>query len=103
MAHCGAQTTADTATLAAHAAEAGAVGVSVIAPPYFALDERALLEHLAAAARACAPLPFYIYAFTARSGYPVPLLRDRATAASASRTSPASRCRRLPGSASSRI
>jgi dihydrodipicolinate synthase/N-acetylneuraminate lyase len=73
MAHCGAQTTADTAALAAHAAEAGAVGVSVIAPPYFTLDERALLEHLAAAALACAPLPFYIYAFTARSGYPIPL------------------------------
>jgi dihydrodipicolinate synthase/N-acetylneuraminate lyase len=73
MAHCGAQTTADTTALAAHAAEAGAVGVSVIAPPYFPLDERALLEHLAAAALACAPLPFYIYAFTARSGYPVSL------------------------------
>jgi dihydrodipicolinate synthase/N-acetylneuraminate lyase len=82
MAHCGAQTTADTAALAAHAAEAGAVGVSVIAPPYFPLDERALLEHLAAAATACAPLPFYIYAFMARSGYPVPIavierLRER--------------------------
>jgi dihydrodipicolinate synthase/N-acetylneuraminate lyase len=73
MAHCGAQTTADTAALAAHAAEAGAAGVSVIAPPYFPLDERALLEHLAAGALACAPLPFYIYAFTGRSGYPVPL------------------------------
>ena len=46
MAHCGAQSTADTAALAAHAAEAGAVGVSVIAPPYFPLDDRALLEHL---------------------------------------------------------
>ena len=82
MAHCGAQTTADTAALAAHAAEAGAVGVSVIAPPYFPLDDRALLEHLAVAAAACAPLPFYIYAFTARSGYPIPLpviarLRER--------------------------
>ncbi len=32
--------------LAAHAAEAGAVGVSVIAPPYFPLDDRGLLEHL---------------------------------------------------------
>jgi dihydrodipicolinate synthase/N-acetylneuraminate lyase len=73
MAHCGAQTTADTAALATHAAEVGAAGVSVIAPPYFPLDERALLEHLAAAAGACAPLPFYIYAFTARSGYPIPL------------------------------
>ena len=82
MAHCGAQTTADTVALAEHAAEAGAVGVSVIAPPYFPLDERALLEHLAAAAQACAPLPFYIYCFTARSGYPIPLavierLRER--------------------------
>jgi dihydrodipicolinate synthase/N-acetylneuraminate lyase len=73
MAHCGAQTTAETTRLAAHAAEAGAVGVSVIAPPYFVLDDRALLEHLVAAAEACAPLPFYIYAFTARSGYPIPL------------------------------
>ena len=33
MAHCGAQTTAETTRLAAHAAEAGAVAVSVIAPP----------------------------------------------------------------------
>ena len=73
MAHCGAQTTADTVALSAHAAETGAVGVSVIAPPYFPLDDRALLEHLAAAAEACAPLPFYIYCFTARSGYPIPL------------------------------
>jgi dihydrodipicolinate synthase/N-acetylneuraminate lyase len=73
MAHCGAQTTAETVALASHAAEAGAVGVSVIAPPYFPLDERALLAHLAAAAQACAPLPFYIYCFTARSGYPIPL------------------------------
>jgi dihydrodipicolinate synthase/N-acetylneuraminate lyase len=83
MAHCGAQSTADTVALAVHAAEAGAVGVSVIAPPYFPLDERALLEHLAAAAAACDPLPFYVYCFTARSGYPVPLpvierLRERA-------------------------
>jgi N-acetylneuraminate lyase len=82
MAHCGAQTTAETVRLSAHAAEAGAVGVSVIAPPYFTLDDRALLAHLVAAAEACAPLPFYIYAFTARSGYPIPLaviaqLRER--------------------------
>ena len=73
MAHAGAQTTADTVALAAHAAEAGAAGVSVIAPPYFPLDDRALLAHLVAAAEACAPLPFYIYCFTARSGYPIPL------------------------------
>ena len=69
--HCGAQTTADTVTLAAHAAEVGADAVAVIAPPYFKLDERAQLAHLRAAAMACAPLPFYVYEFAAASGYAV--------------------------------
>lgn len=71
--HCGAQNTADTVALAAHAAEIGADAVAVIPPPYFPLDAEALAAHLLAAAAACAPLPFYIYAFAARSGYPVPL------------------------------
>lgn len=71
--HAGAQTTADTCLLAAHAAEIGADAVAVIAPPYFALDDDALTAHFVAAARACAPLPFYCYAFTARSGYPLPV------------------------------
>jgi dihydrodipicolinate synthase/N-acetylneuraminate lyase len=71
--HCGAQTTADTVALAAHAAEAGVVGAAVIGPPYFALDSEALVEHFAAAARACAPLPFYVYEFERTSGYAVPL------------------------------
>jgi dihydrodipicolinate synthase/N-acetylneuraminate lyase len=69
--HCGAQSTADSVALAAHAAEIGADAVAVIPPPYFPLDERALAAHLGAAAHACAPLPFFIYAFAARSGYPV--------------------------------
>src|SRR5688500_7912588 len=82
--HCGAQTTADTVALAAHAAEAGADAVAVIGPPYFQLDERALVEHFAAAAAACAPLPFYVYEFERASGYAVPLavlheLRSRAS------------------------
>src|SRR5260221_4527531 len=34
-AHCGAQTTADTVALAAHAASAGVDAIAVIAPPYF--------------------------------------------------------------------
>src|SRR5512134_271906 len=34
-AHCGAQTTADTVALAAHAAAAGVAAVAVIGPPYF--------------------------------------------------------------------
>lgn len=71
--HCGAQTTAETAALAEHAASCGAAGVAVIGPPYYAYDDAALLAHFAAAARACAPLPFYVYEFKARSGYAVPV------------------------------
>lgn len=69
--HCGAQSTWSTVELAAHAAEAGADAVAVIAPPYFPLDEEEQLAHLAAAARACSPTPFYVYEFAARSGYEV--------------------------------
>jgi dihydrodipicolinate synthase/N-acetylneuraminate lyase len=81
--HCGAQSTRETAALAEHAASHDAAGVAVIAPPYFALDERSIEHHFVVAATACAPVPFYIYEFAARSGYAVPLsvverLRDRA-------------------------
>lgn len=69
--HCGAQTTADTVTLAAHAAEVGASAVVVIGPPYFTLDEKAQYGHFLAAATACAPLPFYVYEFAATTGYAV--------------------------------
>ena len=71
--HCGAQTTADTVALAAYCADLGADAVAVIGPPYYALDEAALVEHFAAAAEACAPLPFYLYEFRARAGYSIPL------------------------------
>jgi dihydrodipicolinate synthase/N-acetylneuraminate lyase len=71
--HCGAQTTAESAALAEHAAAVSAAGVAVIGPPYYALDEGALTAHFAAAARACAPVPFYVYEFKARSGYAVPI------------------------------
>jgi dihydrodipicolinate synthase/N-acetylneuraminate lyase len=81
--HCGAQTTAETTALAEHAAASGAAGVAVISPPYFALDDQALLAHLTAAARAAGETPFYVYEFKARSGYAVPVpvlerLRERA-------------------------
>jgi dihydrodipicolinate synthase/N-acetylneuraminate lyase len=72
LAHCGAQTTADTVALARHAAETGAEGVAVIAPPYFQLDDAALLAHFVAAAQACAPLPFYAYELEKASGYAIP-------------------------------
>jgi dihydrodipicolinate synthase/N-acetylneuraminate lyase len=73
LAHCGAQTTAETVALAAHAARLGVEAVAVIAPPYFMLDEDELLAHFAAAARACAPLPFYVYELERASGYAIPV------------------------------
>jgi dihydrodipicolinate synthase/N-acetylneuraminate lyase len=73
IAHCGAQTTRDTLELATHAADVGAAGVAVIGPPYFELDDEALLAHFRAAAQACEPLPFYVYEFARASGYAVPV------------------------------
>ncbi len=82
--HCGAQTTAETTALAAHAAEVGADAAAVIAPPYYRFDADELLAHFAAAAQACAPLPFYVYEYADRSGYVIPVavverLRERVT------------------------
>jgi dihydrodipicolinate synthase/N-acetylneuraminate lyase len=73
LAHCGAQTTADTVALASYAAELGAAGVAVIAPPYFPLSADELLAHFTAAAAACAPLPFYVYELERASGYAIPV------------------------------
>ena len=73
IAHCGAQSTADTVALVEHAVTAGVEGVAVIGPPYFPLDDESLFQHFAAAARACDPLPFYVYEFERISGYAVPL------------------------------
>lgn len=71
--HCGAQTTADAVALARHAVDAGADAVAAIGPPYFAFDQDSLLAHFRSAAEACAPLPFYLYEFAARSGYAIPV------------------------------
>jgi dihydrodipicolinate synthase/N-acetylneuraminate lyase len=70
--HAGAQTTADTMALAAHAQEVGADAVAVIAPPYYPLDDEELFRHLVGAANAADPLPFYVYEFSGRSGYAIP-------------------------------
>jgi dihydrodipicolinate synthase/N-acetylneuraminate lyase len=70
--HAGAQTTADTVLLAAHALDVGADAVAVIAPPYFPLDAQELTRHFVQVASACDPLPFYLYEFAARSGYAIP-------------------------------
>src|SRR4029077_16230459 len=71
--HCGAQSTADTVALARHASASGADAVAVIGPPYFVLDDEAMLRHFAAAAESCAPTPFFVYEFAPRSGYAVPI------------------------------
>jgi dihydrodipicolinate synthase/N-acetylneuraminate lyase len=82
--HAGAQSTAATVELAAHAAEAGAAAVAVIAPPYFPLGATEQLAHFEAAAAACSPTSFYVYEFAARSGYAIDVavlhrLRERAS------------------------
>lgn len=69
--HVGSQTTDATVDLARHAAEVGADGVAVIPPPYYPLSSAALIEHLVSAGEACAPVPFFIYAFAGSSGYPL--------------------------------
>jgi dihydrodipicolinate synthase/N-acetylneuraminate lyase len=71
--HAGAQSTDDTVAIASHARDAGADAVAVIAPPYFPLDAVELFEHLRAAAAASDAVPFYLYEFIGRAGYPIPL------------------------------
>ena len=94
--HCGAQTTAETVALAAHAAEVGADAVVVIGPPYFPLDERAQYAHFLAAAtrlRAAPVLRLRVRVddrLRGRSG------RARAASRRRARTSPGSRCRTRP-------
>jgi dihydrodipicolinate synthase/N-acetylneuraminate lyase len=68
--HCGAQTTAQSVTLAEHAAAHGAAAVAVIGPPYFRLDAEGQFRHLHAVARACHPTPFYVYELAGTAGYP---------------------------------
>jgi dihydrodipicolinate synthase/N-acetylneuraminate lyase len=71
--HVGAISTKQTVALAAHAASIGADAVAVIAPPYYAYTADGLYQHFAAAAAACAPVPFFAYELAARSGYAIPI------------------------------
>lgn len=73
LVHAGCLGTAETEALAAHAAEQAAAAVAVGAPPFFSLDEPALVAHFQAAARACAPLPFYLYEIRTHAGYAIPV------------------------------
>lgn len=59
--HVGALTTAQAATLAAHAARAGAAGVAAIPPSYYAVTPEEVQAYYEAIARAAEPLPLYLY------------------------------------------
>jgi dihydrodipicolinate synthase/N-acetylneuraminate lyase len=69
--HAGALTTQASVELCASAAADGAAAVAALAPPGQRLDDAALVEYFTATAKACSPIPFYAYVYTARSGYPV--------------------------------
>jgi len=59
--HAGAHGTEQAARLAVGARAAGASAVSVISPPFYNLDDEALLEHFTAVARAVAGFPVFVY------------------------------------------
>jgi 4-hydroxy-tetrahydrodipicolinate synthase len=59
--HAGAHDTEQAIRLAAGAREAGADAVSLITPPFFPLDDDALLDHFTAVARAVHGFPVFLY------------------------------------------
>ena len=59
--HAGAHGTEQAVRLAVGARAAGASAVSVISPPFYNLDDEALLEHFTTVARAVAGFPVFVY------------------------------------------
>lgn len=59
--HTGAISTVETVALSRHAREVGAVGIAVVTPWYYPLDEAALLTHFVTVAEAVPELPVWIY------------------------------------------
>src|SRR5258706_8524033 len=70
--HCGAQSTADTTTLAEHAAMVGADAVAGGAPAYFPLDPHEPLAPSSAAAAPLAPPPLSVPELPPRPRPPAP-------------------------------
>lgn len=58
---CGASSIEDTAELAKHAASIGADGVGIMAPYFFAQDEKAIFDYYIRVANSVPDLPAYIY------------------------------------------
>lgn len=60
--HVGGQTTAQTIRLAKHAERIGADGIGVVTPPFFGLNDRAMLEYYREVSLSVSPdFPIYIY------------------------------------------
>jgi len=59
--HAGAHGTAQAIRLARAAREAGAAAASLISPPFYPLDQEALLQHFTAVARAVPGFPVFLY------------------------------------------
>jgi 4-hydroxy-tetrahydrodipicolinate synthase len=70
IAHCGAVTTAESVRLAIAAESAGADAIAAMAPPFYPLDERGLVDHLAAVATAT-DLPFLVYQLPGATGHDI--------------------------------
>jgi N-acetylneuraminate lyase len=81
--HVGANALEDARTLAAHAAERGALAIASVSPSYFKPDDVDALAGWCAAVAAAAPsLPFYFYDIPALTGVrlPMPDFLERAPA-----------------------
>jgi dihydrodipicolinate synthase/N-acetylneuraminate lyase len=61
IAHVGAHETGQVIRLAVGAREAGVDAVSLVSPPFFALDDDALFDHFTTVARAVTSLPVFLY------------------------------------------
>jgi 4-hydroxy-tetrahydrodipicolinate synthase len=70
--HTGAITTQDAITLTAHAQQAGAAGAAVVAPFFFAQDERGIEAHFRAVLEAVPDFPIYLYNIPSASRNPIP-------------------------------
>jgi 4-hydroxy-tetrahydrodipicolinate synthase len=67
--HCGAMTTDATSELARQSARAGADAIAAMAPPFYPLAPRALVDHLTAVAQAAPDVPFFAYQVPGRNGH----------------------------------
>ncbi len=81
--HVGAQTTAETIRLAQHAERIGADGIGVVTPPFFGLNDKAMLQYYKeVAASVSEDFPIYVYVIPQCAGNDIsaPLMEQIAQA-----------------------